>query len=71
MRMLRNGIKKMEVLSCIRTYTEKKGFPPTVRELCIMTGLKSTSSVHHYLVQLKEEGLIESAESKPRTLTIK
>lgn len=63
--MLRNGVKKMEVLSCIRTYTEKKGFPPTVRELCIMTGLKSTSSVHHYLVQLKEEGLIESAESKP------
>lgn len=69
--MLRNGIKKMEVLSCIRTYTEKKGFPPTVRELCVMTGLKSTSSVHHYLVQLKEEGLIESTESKPRTLTIK
>ena len=68
--MLRNGIKKMEVLSCIRTYTEKKGFPPTVRELCLMTGLKSTSSVH-YLVQLKEEGLIESAESKSRTLTIK
>ena len=69
--MRERASRKMDVLSCIQTYSEQKGFPPTVRELCIMTGLKSPSSVHNYLVQLKEDGLIESDESKPRTLTIK
>lgn len=68
--MRERGGRKMEILRCIRTYTDNKGFPPTVRELCSMTGLKSTSSVHNYLVQLKEDGLIDTAESKPRTITI-
>ncbi len=63
--------RKMEVLGCIQSYSEQRGFPPTVREICVMTGLKSPSSVHNYIVQLKEDGLIESDESKPRTLTIK
>ena len=63
--------RKMDVLQCIQSYSEQRGFPPTVRELCVMTGLKSPSSVHNYLVQLKEDGLIESDESKPRTITIK
>ena len=34
------------------------GLPPTVREICHATGLKSTSSVHAYLKALEEEGLI-------------
>ena len=69
--MRNRASRKMDVLSCIQRYKEQRGFPPTVRELCVMTGLKSPSSVHHYIVQLKEDGLIESDESKPRTLTIK
>ena len=69
--MIERASRKMDVLHCIQRYREQKGFPPTVRELCIMTGLKSPSSVHHYIVQLKEDGLIESDESKSRTLTIK
>lgn len=69
--MRNRASRKMDVLSCIQTYSEQRGFPPTVREICVMTELKSPSSVHHYIVQLKEDGLIESDESKPRTLTIK
>lgn len=34
------------------------GLPPTVREICRATGLKSTSSVHAYLRLLEEKGLI-------------
>ena len=33
--------------------------PPTVREICEETGLKSTSSVHAILKKLEELGLIE------------
>lgn len=69
--MRERASRKMDVLHCIQRYSEQRGFPPTVRELCDMTGLKSPSSVHHYIVQLKEDGLIESDESKPRTLTVK
>lgn len=50
MRMKGRISRKMEILHCIQTYSASQGFPPTVRELCTMTGLKSTSSAHNYLV---------------------
>lgn len=34
------------------------GFPPTVREICAETGIKSTSTVHAILTVLEEEGYI-------------
>ncbi len=34
------------------------GFPPTVREICNNTGIKSTSTVHAILGVLEEEGYI-------------
>lgn len=34
------------------------GFPPTVREICNNTGIKSTSTVHAILTLLEEEGYI-------------
>lgn len=34
------------------------GLPPTVREICAATGLRSTSSVHAHLKTLEREGLI-------------
>nr|WP_267901520.1 transcriptional repressor LexA [Caproicibacter fermentans] len=36
----------------------ENGLPPTVREICRATGLKSTSSVHAHLRALEEKGLI-------------
>lgn len=34
------------------------GIPPTVREICAATGIKSTSTVHAYLKLLEEHGYI-------------
>ena len=34
------------------------GLPPTVREICLATGIKSTSTVHGILSALEEEGYI-------------
>ncbi|HOB37024.1 MAG TPA: transcriptional repressor LexA [Candidatus Avimonas sp.] len=34
------------------------GIPPTVREICAATGIKSTSTVHSYLKLLEEHGYI-------------
>ena len=36
----------------------QSGLPPTVREICRATGLKSTSSVHAHLKTLEREGYI-------------
>lgn len=36
----------------------QSGLPPTVREICQATGLKSTSSVHAHLKTLEREGYI-------------
>lgn len=36
----------------------ENGLPPSVREICRATGLKSTSSVHAHLKSLEEMGLI-------------
>ncbi len=35
------------------------GIPPTVREICEATGIKSTSTVHAYLKRLEDEGYID------------
>ena len=36
----------------------RDGLPPTVREICLATGLRSTSSVHAHLKTLEREGYI-------------
>ncbi len=62
--------RRQQIVECIEEYSKQHGFPPTVRELCRMTGLSSTSSVHKYLVELKEQGVIQSLPERPRTLTL-
>lgn len=42
----------------IKEFINKNGYSPTMRELLIVTGMKSTSTVHSYLKDLQEEGLI-------------
>ena len=62
--------KKMEVLYFVEQYIKRYGYPPTVRDIGKGLGYRSPSTVHGYLRQLKEEHLIESDGSKPRTLHI-
>ena len=44
--------------------------PPTVREICEETGLKSTSTVHAILKKLEELGLIERDPNNSRSIRI-
>ena len=43
----------------------QEGLPPTVREICQATGLKSTSSVHAHLKTLEREGYISREAGQP------
>lgn len=48
---------QQKVYDYVKRCTET-GLPPTVREICAATGLRSTSSVHAHLKSLEKAGLI-------------
>lgn len=62
--------KQEEILEYIKEMILKKGYPPSVREICEAVKLKSTSSVHSHLEQLEKNGYIRRDPTKPRTIEI-
>lgn len=62
--------KQTEIYNFLKTYTENKGYPPSVREICEAVSLKSTSTVHGHLKRLEKKGLIKRDPTKPRALEI-
>jgi repressor LexA len=63
--------KQKEILEFIKSEILKKGYPPSVREICEAVHLKSTSSVHSHLETLEKNGYIRRDPTKPRTIEIK
>lgn len=61
-----------KILKAIAEYFEVHKYAPSVRELCDMTGLSSTSTVSMHLTKLQIEGLIETDHGLgvPRALRI-
>lgn len=62
--------KQQEILQYIKDMILKKGYPPTVREICEAVHLKSTSSVHSHLETLEKNGYIRRDPTKPRAMEI-
>lgn len=48
---------QQKILDYLRERSQD-GVPPSVREICAATGLKSTSTVHAHLKALEENGFI-------------
>lgn len=68
--MSEENTKQQEIYEFLKTYTENKGYPPSVREICAAVSLKSTSTVHGHLKRLEKKGFIKRDPSKPRALEI-
>jgi repressor LexA len=62
--------KQQEILDFIKKEILKKGYPPTVRDICEAVDLKSTSSVHSHLETLEKNGYIRRDPTKPRAIEI-
>jgi repressor LexA len=62
--------KQSEIYEFLKTYTESKGYPPSVREICEAVSLRSTSTVHGHLKRLEKKGMIKRDPSKQRALEI-
>lgn len=62
--------KQFEVLKFIKNEINKKGYPPSVREICDAVQLKSTSTVHGHLERLEKKGYIRRDPTKPRAIEV-
>ena len=62
--------REKNILSYMKSEIKKKGYPPTVREMCQALGIKSTSTAHKDIASLEKKGYIRKDTSKPRAIEI-
>jgi len=62
--------RRQRILDCIARTVQERGYPPSVREIADAVGLASTSAVHHHLLALEKDGLIERGTHASRALRI-
>jgi repressor LexA len=58
------------ILAAIRDAVQQRGYPPSIREICVAAGLSSTSSVAHQLAALESKGYLQRAAGQPRAVTV-
>ena len=63
--------KTEHVLDYIKKYSDKNGYCPSIREICIALNIKSTATCHYYLNKLEKSGEIIKAGTKKRALSVK
>lgn len=69
-KITKSEIREKRVLEYIKEEIKKKGYPPTVREICEALNVKSTSTIHKDIANLIEKGILKKDPSKPRALTL-
>jgi len=62
--------QQYRILEFIKQEVADKGYPPSVREICLAVGLKSTSTVHGHLMRLEKKGYIRRDSTKPRAIEL-
>ncbi len=62
--------RQEKILEYIKSEVQRRGFPPSVREICDAMGIKSTSTVHGHLRRLENRGLLIRDPTKPRALGV-
>ena len=58
--------RQQRVLTVIRDSIERRGYPPSMREIGERVGLTSSSSVAHQLRVLEEKGYLKRDPNRPR-----
>jgi repressor LexA len=62
--------RQQRVLTVIRDSIERRGYPPSMREIGERVGLTSSSSVAHQLRALEEKGFLKRDPNRPRALSV-
>ncbi len=63
--------KQKAILKFMQDFIEQHRFPPTIRDICNATGIKSTSVVNYNLNKLVNAGLLQRSQRKSRGLRLK
>jgi repressor LexA len=63
--------RQRKVLQVIRDSVQKRGYPPSMREIGEAVGLTSTSSVSYQLSTLQNKGYLRRDAGRPRTVEVR
>lgn len=63
--------RRQNILYCIHESVERRGYPPSMREIADAVGLKSTSAVSYQLKILEQMGHLTRDAGMPRTVVEK
>ena len=62
--------RQQRVLTTIKNSIERRGYPPSMREIGESVGLTSSSSVAHQLKVLEEKGFLKRDPNRPRAIEV-
>ncbi len=63
-------VRQRRVLETIRDAVERRGYPPSMREIGQAVGLTSPSSVAHQLSSLEKKGYLRRDPNRPRAIEV-
>ncbi len=63
-------VRQRRVLEVIRNSVDRRGYPPSLREIGEWVGLTSPSSVAHQLAALERKGFIRRDPNRPRAIEV-
>ncbi|HEY9472896.1 MAG TPA: transcriptional repressor LexA [Mycobacteriales bacterium] len=63
--------RQRRILEVIRDSVERRGYPPSMREIGQAVGLASTSSVTHQLTALEKKGFLRRDPNRPRAVDVR
>jgi repressor LexA len=63
-------VRQRRVLEVIRNSVDRRGYPPSLREIGEWVGLTSPSSVAHQLAALERKGFIRRDPNRPRAMEV-
>src|SRR5689334_24094998 len=64
-------VRQRRVLEVIRNSVDRRGYPPSLREIGEAVGLTSTSSVAHQLTTLERKGFLRRDPNRPRAVDVR
>lgn len=62
--------RQLQIYEYIKEYIEQNQFSPTIKEITVAVGLKSTSTTHGHIERLRKQGYIDFINMRSRTIQI-
>ena len=63
--------RQQQILNVVRSLTDERGYPPSLREIGRAVDLTSPSTVKHHLDALEREGFIQRDAGRPRAIDLR